>query len=141
MYEYKQRSSKPSDRAEARMAARMAEEGYNVRFRANDKGGDLEVDGVKTEVKLVEGKNIANQMTKAAQQGVDQVIIDGSVVGLTDEQVRAGIDAYEEMAQNMVESEGRPRHPQLRRLKVAFIVEGDGTMYVYNRGTSLKKAH
>jgi hypothetical protein len=141
IYEYKQNSSKPDDRAEARMAARLAEEGYDVHFRANDKGGDLEVDGVKTEVKHSHAGNIANQMSKAAQQGVDQVIIDGSTVGLTEEQVRAGIDKYEALAQEMVAGESRQRNPKLRDLKTAFIVTGDGTMHIYHRGTSLKKAH
>ena len=141
VYEFKQNSSNPDDQAEARMAARLADEGYDVHFRANDKGGDLEVGGVKTEVKHSHAGNIANQMSKAAGQGVDQVIIDGSTIGLTEKQVRAGIDKYEALAQDMVVGESRPRHPKLRDLKTAFIVTGDGTMYIYHRDTSLKKAH
>ena len=141
IYQFKQRSSNPDDRAEARMAARLAAEGYDVHFRANDKGGDLVVGGVKTEVKHSHAGNIHNQMSKAAHQGVDQVIIDGSTKGLTKEHVRAGIDRYEAMAGEMVVGEGRPRHPKLRDLKTAFIVTGDGAMYIYHRGTSLKKAH
>jgi hypothetical protein len=141
MYEFKQTSSNPDDRAEARMAARLAAEGYDVHFRANDKGGDLVVQGVTTDVKNPRTANIATPMSSAAQQGADQVIIDGSTIGLTDAQVRAGIDKYEAMAQVMVVDEGRPRHPKLRDLKTAFIVKGDGTIYVYHRDTSLKKAH
>jgi len=141
MYEFKRTSSNPDDRAEARMAARLAEEGYDVHFRANDKGGDLVVAGVTTDVKHPRTAHIANSMNSAAQQGADQVIIDGTTVGLTEQQVRAGIDNYEAMAGEMVMGEGRPRHPKLRDLKTVFIVTGDGTMYVYHRGTSLKKAH
>jgi hypothetical protein len=141
MYEFKQTSSKPDDRAEARMAARLAEEGYDVRFRANDKGGDLEVDGVTTDVKNTRSGNIVTPMSAAAQQGADQVIIDGTTIGLTEEQVRVGIDKYEAMAQEMVVGESRPRHPKLRDLKIAFIVKGDGRMYIYHRDKSLKKAH
>ena len=141
MYEFKQTSTNPDDQAEARMGARLAEEGYDVKFRANDKGGDLEVEGVKTEVKHSHAGNIKNQMAKAAQQGVDQVIIDGTTTGLTDAQARAGIDNYEAMAGEMVAGESRVRHPKLRELKTAFIVMGDGTIYVYHRDTSLKKAH
>ena len=139
IYEYKQTSSNADDRAEARMAARLSEEGYDVHFRANDKGGDLEVEGVRTEVKHSHAGDIANQMRKAAQQGVDQVIIDGSTVGLTEEQVRAGIDKYEGLAGEMVAGESRVRNPKMRDLKTAFIVTGDGTMYIYHRGTSLRR--
>jgi hypothetical protein len=141
MYEFKQKSTNPDDQAEARMATRLAAEGYDVHFRANDKGGDLEVGGVKTEVKNPRTANIENPMSKAAQQGVDQVIIDGSTTGLTREQVQAGIVKYEAKAQEMVVGEGRPRHPKLRELKTAFFVTGDGEVYIYHRGTSLKKAH
>jgi hypothetical protein len=80
---------------------------------------------VKTEVKHPGTGNIANQMSKAAQQGVDQVIIDGSTVGLTEEQVRGGIDKYEARTQEMVAGESRQPHPKLRDLKTAFIVKGD----------------
>jgi hypothetical protein len=141
MYEFKQTSSNPDDRAEARMAARLAAEGYDVHFRANDKGGDLEVAGVKTDVKNPRTTNIATPMSSAAQQGADQVAIDGTTSGLTKEQVRVGIDKYEAMAQEMVVGESRPRHPKLRDLKTVFIVTGDGKAYVYHRDTSLKKAH
>jgi hypothetical protein len=141
IYEFKLTSSNPDDRAEARMAARLAAEGYDVHFRANDKGGDLEVAGVRTDVKNPRTANIATPMSSAAQQGADQVVIDGTTIGLTEEQVRAGVDKYEAMAQDMVVGESRPRHPKLRDLKTAFIVTGDGTMYIYHRGTSLKKAH
>ncbi|MDO9164088.1 MAG: DUF4157 domain-containing protein [Methylococcaceae bacterium] len=140
MYEFKQTSNNADDRAEARMAARLAAEGYDVHFRANDKGGDLVVGGVPTDVKNSRG-NITTQMISAAQQGADQVIIDGSTTRLTNAQVRAGIDQYEAMAGQLAVGEPRPRHPKLRDLKTAFIVLGDGTIYVYHRDTSLKKAH
>lgn len=88
-----------------------------------------------------DGSQAFPRMRKAAQQGVDQVIIDGSTVGRTEEQVRAGIDKYEGLAGEMVAGESRVRNPKMRDLKTAFIVTGDGTIYIYHRVTSLKKAH
>ncbi len=140
MYDFKKASTKPDDQAEVRMADRLTAEGYDVHFRANDKGGDLVVGGVPTDVKHSRG-NVATQMSSAAQQGADQVIIDGSTAKLTREQVNAGIQKYESMAGEMVAGESRVRHPKLRELKTAFIVMGDGTIYIYHRDTSLKKAH
>jgi len=33
------------------------------------------------------------------------------------------------------------RNPKMRDLKTVFIVTGDGKMYIYHRGTGLKKTH
>jgi len=79
--------------------------------------------------------------SSAARQGADQVAIDGTGAGLTEQQARAGIAKYEEMASQMVAGESRVRHPKLRELKMAFIVLGDGTLFIYHRDTSLIKAH
>jgi hypothetical protein len=132
MYEYKMRSSDADDQAEARMADRLSAEGHDVHFRAADKGGDLIVDGVLTDVKHPRTQNIETAMGAAAQQGANQVVIDGARAGLTDENAHAAIQKFETNAQE---------HPKLRNLETAFIVLKDGSIYIYHRTTSLKKAH
>jgi hypothetical protein len=131
-YDVKKESTKPDDQAEVRMADRFAAEGYKVEFRAHDRGGDLFVDGILTDVKHAHTERIVSAITRGARQGADQVIIDGTTIKLTQEAVDVGIREFETHA---------IKNWKLRNIKTIYVVKGDGNIFVYHRTMSLLKAH
>ena len=128
VYEIKKMSKDPSDQAEVRVAERFAEDGHDVHFNDDDRHGDLKVDGVATDVKHLEKTNsIVSAVQRGLKQG-EQVILDGTTVKLTPE------DTYAEIRELEAEI---AKHPgKFRNLKTIFIVEGDGTIYIYHTGKS-----
>ena len=124
VYEVKKASTDPSDQSEVRMAELFAEDGHEVHFNAQDAGGDLTVDNIRTDVKHLNTKSIAGAIERGRTQG-EQVILDGTTIKLSHEDTVAGIRSYEKVV---------AQHPgKFRNLKTIYIVEGDGTIYVYHR--------
>jgi len=128
VYEVKKESKDPSDQAEVRIAERFAQDGHKIHFNADDRHGDLTVDGVATDVKhLTKNNSIPSAIQRGLTQG-EQVILDGTTVNLTKQDTAAGIRELEtEIA----------KHPgKFRNLRTIYIMEGDGTIYIYHTAKS-----
>ncbi len=119
-----------SEEAEVRMAEQFAKEGHTVHFNADDRFGDLTVDGVRADVKYLNRQK--RSITSAVREGAGQapnLIIDGTVVKLTSEDTARLLRKLEDDI---------ARHPErfkdIGNIETIYIVEGDGTIHAYHRG-------
>jgi hypothetical protein len=135
VYEVKQASADPDIRAEVRMGEHLDADGHQVHFNADDRYGDLTVDGVPTDVKHLRkkgGVSIKSAIDSAKKQA-PQVAIDGTDVGLTEEEAVAGLKDFEAVA---AEPDRREKY---RSIETVYILLSDGKVYVYHRtGPPLK---
>jgi hypothetical protein len=125
VYEVKKASGVASDQAEVRMGELFAKDGHTVRFNADDAAGDLTVDGVRADVKLLtQKKSILSAVERGAGQAPN-VIIDGTIVKITSGDTASLIEAFEAEA---------AKHPgKFRNIEKIYMAEGDGTIYIYHR--------
>lgn len=131
VYEVKKTSSDPDIQAEVRMGEHLADGGHHVHFNANDSRGDLMVDGMHTDVKHLRKNNSIRSAISRARKQAEQVVIDGTTVGISHADAVAGIKDFEAQAE---------KHPgSYRGIKTVYVVEGDGHVYIYTRsGAPLK---
>ena len=110
------------------MGEHLADDGHEVHFGT---GADLKVDGVSTDVKNLRSKSGISSAIDRSRNQSDQVAIDGTSIGLTEEDAVAGVREFE--------TEAAKRPEKYRRVKLVYILLGDGKVYVYHRtGPPLK---
>jgi hypothetical protein len=128
LYEVKKASKNPSDQAEAYIAELFHKDGYRVHFNADDAAGDLTIDGVRTDVKLLTQKRSINS---AVERGAGQgpaVIIDGTRVNLTRAETEALI---RDLETRIAEHPGK-----YTGVEKIYIVEGtreSPTIFIHHR--------
>jgi hypothetical protein len=122
VYEVKKASPDPDTQAEVRVAEHLADEGYDVHFGT---GADLTVDGVRMDVKHLRSKSGITSAIDRSRNQSEQVALDGSTIGLTEEEAVTGIRAFE--------AEAAKRPDKYRRVKMVYVLLGDGRVYIYHR--------
>ena len=122
VYEVKKASPDPDTQAEVRVAEHLADEGYDVHFGT---GADLTVDGVRMDVKHLRSKSGITSAIDRSRNQSEQVALDGSTIGLTEEEAVTGIKAFE--------AEAAKRPDKYRRVKMVYVLLGDGKVYIYHR--------
>ena len=128
IYQVKKASHDPDIQAEVRMGEHLADDGHEVHFNA---GTDLTVDGVLTDVKHLRTRDgIPSAIERGRKQG-QQVAIDGTSVGLSQDDAVRGLKEFE------LEAAKRPgKYQQVRKV---YILLGNGKVYIYHRsGPPLK---
>lgn len=128
VYEVKKASADASDQAEVRMAELFEREGHKVHFNAHDAAGDITLDGIGADFKLLTQRGSINSAVERGAGQAPAVIIDGTAVGLTRAETEGLMRDLEAQT---------ARHPgKYRKLETIYIVEGSAehpTIYVNHR--------